>query len=145
MLFLIAGFHSKGGLPVGDRRLSIDNIPVEVYYDSKDSNIFYYMPRIQLSKEQSGAFKFLLTEWATDKGDSSGGVLHAVFELRLNDSIIQSLKKGLEKKFAYKNIILKPIFLTDSLGKQLNQLTIVSEILKSEDKKSLYEPKIYSH
>ena len=65
---------------------------------NKDTTEYYYLPQFpRLSSRPDGTLEFLCLQYVNKNAQTSGGLLHALVEFSIPDSILQRLEIGLKK------------------------------------------------
>jgi hypothetical protein len=65
--------------------------------DASDPSKYYYLPRFpRLAMKDDGTLEFLCLKYTGDKNENSGGLLHALVDLSIPDSILAICRKGLD-------------------------------------------------
>src|SRR5688572_28250259 len=65
---------------------------------SQDSTHYYYLPQFpRLAVLPDGSFSFLCLKYTSDKVENSGGLLHALVDFTLPDSIVKMYETELKK------------------------------------------------
>ncbi len=66
--------------------------------DRSNPKDYYYLPRYpRLATKEDGTLEFLCIKYVGDKGESSGGLFHALVEFKLPDTLLQTVTKELQK------------------------------------------------
>lgn len=72
---------------------------VQLLQDYRDSLAYYYLPQYpRLARKDDGTFELLCLKYVGEDGESSGGLLHALFEFDLPDDLLDSVRVDLEQE-----------------------------------------------
>ena len=65
---------------------------------SRDTMDYYYLPQFpRLATRSDGTFEFLCLKYTSAKTENSGGLLHALVEFSIPDSLMKLYEKELQK------------------------------------------------
>lgn len=88
--------------PAADAQVHYDRgrrmiMGIQLLEDSQDSLAYYYVPRFpRLARKDDGTFELLCLKYVGTDGESSGGLLHALFEFGLPADMADSLETALQ-------------------------------------------------
>lgn len=78
-------------------RIAIDG--VQLLQDYNDSLTYYYIPQYpRLAKNDQGDFEFLCMKYVGAGKNDNGGLIHALFEFRMEDKDLEKLENKLQSK-----------------------------------------------
>lgn len=106
---------------------------------SLNDNDYYYLPQFpRLATRPDGTYEFLCMKYVSDKVENSGGLIHALVEFRIADSIMKLYEQELRKIVPGARVI-GPVHLMESKNEGDENIRpsfeVVSAILSNKDGK----------
>ncbi|MEN8145531.1 MAG: hypothetical protein ABFS14_11335 [Gemmatimonadota bacterium] len=106
---------------------------IQLLQDSRDSLAFYYVPRFpRLARKDDGTFELLALKYVGADGESSGGLLHALFEFGLPADMADSLEAALRSQVTGARLV-GPVPLlqaTEEGGDGVGSFQVISSVLR---------------
>lgn len=108
---------------------------IQLLQDSRDSLAYYYVPRFpRLATKDDGTFELLALKYVGKNGESSGGLLHALFEFGLPADMVDSVQAGLQREVPGARLV-GPVPLlqaTEDGGDGVGSFQVISSVLREE-------------
>jgi len=106
---------------------------IQLLQDSRDSLAYYYIPRFpRLARKDDGTFELLALKYVGADGESSGGLLHALFEFGLPTDMADSLQADLQLEVPGARLV-GPVPLlqaTEDGGDGVGSFQVISSVLR---------------
>ncbi len=110
---------------------------VQLLQDSQDSLAYYYVPRFpRLARKDDGTFELLALKYVGSDGESSGGLLHALFEFDLPSDMVDSLEAALQEEVGAAARVVGPVPMLAATGDgedDLGSFEVISSVLREEE------------
>ncbi len=130
VLGLVIQTHILAQVHYDKGRITIDEL--QLLQDYNDSLTYYYIPKYpRLAINEQGDFEFLCMKYVGSGDHDNGGLIHALFEFRMEEDTLKKIEKKLQAKI--RNAKIKgPIPLLETMKEgeaALGSFRIISSIL----------------
>lgn len=108
---------------------------IQLLQDSRDSLAFYYVPQFpRLAQKDDGTFELLALKYVGADGESSGGLLHALFQFDLPSDMVDSVEAELQLEVAGARLVgpVPLLAATENGEDRMGSFEVVSSILRDE-------------
>ncbi|WP_109302599.1 hypothetical protein [Aquimarina sp. AU474] len=130
LLGLIVQINGTAQVHYDKGRITIDEL--QLLQDYNDSLTYYYIPQYpRLAINDKGDFEFLCMKYVGKEEKDNGGLLHALFEFRMEEDKLKNVEKKLQSKIKDAKI-RGPIPLLETLKEgesALGSFRVISSIL----------------